>query len=584
MPVPFLWNTLTLIGFSRIVSVHEKEGCKSRPPPLNTVELLKVASQRLGLGPSTTMHIAERLYIQGYISYPRTESTRYPASFDLTSALVEQRNSSIWGAHVAALLERGFERPKAGHDAGDHPPITPMRGVNSGMLNGDDWRIYEYIARHFIATVSPDCKFLKKKVTFDIEGEIFHCSGKKLLSEGFTAVMPWLSLREDRDSMGNLEHVKSCLIKEVSLAEDKTSPPDYLTESELISLMEKHGIGTDASIPVHINNICERNYVTVDTQRRTLIPTHLGIALVHGYHRIDPEIVLPSVRAAIEKYIDLIAKGEVTYDVVVSHCLGVFFEKFKYFVSKISLMDELFEASFSPISKTAGSKLRTKCGKCKRYMIYIPLKPTRLHCPTCEETYSLPQNGTIKLYSEITCPLDNFELVLFSLGSGQKCFPLCPYCFNYPSLDGMKKGLGCNQCTHPTCSHSVIRYGITECPECEEGVLVLDPTSGPKWKADCNLCRYQVKFLEKIYKILPTDRHCDECGTALLEFNFNKLDSPLQGENTLFTGCIRCEALLYNMIEGGFSRIKHPMFSRGRGRRRGRGRGRGRRGRSRGSY
>ena len=67
--------------------------------------------------------------------------------------------------------------------------------------------------------------------------------------------------------------------------EKQTSPPDYLSEAELISLMEKHGIGTDASIPVHINNICERNYVTVSGGRR-LKPTTLGVVLVHGYQKV----------------------------------------------------------------------------------------------------------------------------------------------------------------------------------------------------------------------------------------------------------------------------------------------------------
>lgn len=67
--------------------------------------------------------------------------------------------------------------------------------------------------------------------------------------------------------------------------EKQTSPPDYLSEAELISLMEKHGIGTDASISTHINNICQRNYVTV-TQGRRLIPTALGVVLVHGYEKV----------------------------------------------------------------------------------------------------------------------------------------------------------------------------------------------------------------------------------------------------------------------------------------------------------
>ena len=44
---------------------------------------------------------------------------------------------------------------RKGHDAGDHPPITPMRCARQSELDGDNWRLYDYITRHFIATVRP---------------------------------------------------------------------------------------------------------------------------------------------------------------------------------------------------------------------------------------------------------------------------------------------------------------------------------------------------------------------------------------------------------------------------------------------
>jgi DNA topoisomerase IA len=97
-------------------------------------------------------------FFQGYISYPRTESTQYAENFDLKEVLRQQQNSGDWGAECRALLQAGLNKPRKGHDAGDHPPITPCRSANRGELDGDSFKLYDYITRHFIGTISPNCK------------------------------------------------------------------------------------------------------------------------------------------------------------------------------------------------------------------------------------------------------------------------------------------------------------------------------------------------------------------------------------------------------------------------------------------
>lgn len=261
--------------------------------PLNTVELLKVASKQLHMGPQQTMNNAEYLYTSGYISYPRTESSKYPEHYDIMEVLAPHSHHPVWGSYVRKLIEEGIAVPKSGVDAGDHPPITPMRVATEDELMGDAWRLYEYICRHFIASVSPDCKTIKSKAVFSIGKERFKVSGHRVSSPGFAEIMPWLLPKDDL--MPDLTSLPAQVpVESVKVAESYTSAPGYLTEAELIGLMEHNGIGTDASIPVHINNICTRNFCKVDPFSRVITPTKLGISLVHGYYRIDPELVLPA--------------------------------------------------------------------------------------------------------------------------------------------------------------------------------------------------------------------------------------------------------------------------------------------------
>ncbi|XP_064936988.1 DNA topoisomerase 3-beta-like isoform X2 [Musa acuminata AAA Group] len=577
-------------GTLKVTDISTKEESKSRPCGLNTVNMLKVASSALGFGPQMAMQLAERLYTQGFISYPRTESTAYPSSFDFRSALSAHLRNPIWGNDVQILLADGFCKPRMGSDAGDHPPITPMRSATEDMLGSDAWRLYQYICQHFIGSVSPDCKYTRTKIEFTSGGELFYCVGQHVISKGFTSIMPWMGVSEK--NLPQFKNGDKINILKVDLHEGTTSPPDYLSESELISLMEKNGIGTDASIPVHINNICERNYVQVNSGRR-LVPTALGTTLIRGYQRIDPDLCLPDIRSFIEQQITLIAKGKADHVRVVEHVLQQFMEKYSYFVKKIEDMDALFEAQFSPLADSG--RLLSKCGKCTRYMKYISSQPTRLYCITCEEVYHLPQNGTIKLYKELACPLDGFELLIFSMaGPDGKTFPLCPYCYNSPPFEGIDKlfgtlklgnsgkigkgaGMPCFLCPHPTCPHSLITQGVCACPECS-GTLVLDPVSAPKWRLCCNMCNCLVSLPQGAHRISTTGKRCPECDSTIIEVDFNKKTTVLSDGATLHEGCILCDELLHSLVE-----VKHgsSFFRRGRGRGRNRGRGR-HRGRGRG--
>ncbi|CAI5441973.1 unnamed protein product [Caenorhabditis angaria] len=585
----FFLDRIKAKNIAEVIDISKKEGRKEKPCALNTVELMRVASSSLGLSPATTMHVAESLYTQGYISYPRTETTAYPSSFDLVGTLRTQQSNRKWGDVVEQVLADGVKKPKSGVDKGDHPPITPMK-PNNGQLSGDMARIYDYVAQHFIATLMKPCIYEVTTVKIKCGEEMFTVQGKQMIDAGFTSVMTWMAVDEEsKIPQAILQKGAILNLKDADLSARETSPPGYLTESELISLMEKHGIGTDASIPVHINTITQRNYVTVESGRR-LVPTRLGQCLVRGYWRVDPDLVLPTMRAELETQLNLVASGKADYYEVKNHALKMFEIKFQYFVKNVPLVDTLFEASFTTLSDSG--KPFSKCGKCRRYMKLVQTKPQRLFCPTCQDTYSVPnfKDGVLRVIGDHKCPLDDFDLVYWQ-GAGGKLarnFTLCPFCYNNPPFEKMPQAGGCDVCPHPSCPNSINSMGICACLQNCGGVLLLDPQSHPKWRLACNKCPSVVGLFDGASKVkINTDKSCEECGSQFVKVNYKATGKNLIDGQSTWEGCIFCEAKdkfpesisLSHAYLSEEARLKSVQSGRGRGRGRG---GRGGRGRGRG--
>ena len=106
-----------------IVRLEEEVKRQRRPQALNTVTLLKAASKGLGMSPTAAMSAAEHLYTSGYISYPRTETSAYPPTFDLHAVLMEQANHPAWGRAAQYLLQSGrIDRP----EGGEVTPVYPL--------------------------------------------------------------------------------------------------------------------------------------------------------------------------------------------------------------------------------------------------------------------------------------------------------------------------------------------------------------------------------------------------------------------------------------------------------------------------
>ncbi|XP_061568007.1 DNA topoisomerase 3-alpha [Cololabis saira] len=320
-----------------VTSVTSKPKSKWRPVPLDTVELEKLASRKLRISAKETMKIAEKLYTQGFISYPRTETNIFPANLALGPLVEQQTHSPAWGTFAQRVLDQpGGPNPRQGKNSDQaHPPIHPTK--YAGALQGNEARLYEFIVRHFLACVSQDALGHETVVDIDIAREKFSTSGLMIIARNYLDVYPY-----DKWSAKVIpvyEQGSQFQPSAIEMLDGQTSPPQLLTEADLISLMEKHGIGTDATHADHIETIKSRMYVGLTADQRFL-PGELGMGLVEGYNSMGYEMSKPNLRAELEADLKLVSEGRKDKRSVLQHHIQKYKTVFIESVRKAKKLDE----------------------------------------------------------------------------------------------------------------------------------------------------------------------------------------------------------------------------------------------------
>lgn len=291
----------------QIIKLVKKPTSNWRPLPLTTVELQKDCSKFFRMSAKKALDVAEKLYNKGWISYPRTETDRFPAAMDLKIIIDKQKQSSKWGLYCEKLLNLEFRTPRAGnHDDKAHPPIHPVNFVDLSRLTSDEKTVYEYVVRRFLACCSDDARGEQTTITLKWGDELFTTNGLMVIAKNYLEIYTYHKW-ESSKKLPSFEEGEAVNITNGKLKEGKTTGPQHMTEPELIALMDLNGIGTDATMADHIEKIFNRKYVTQASQgsKDFIVPTVLGMGLIQGFDEIKFDNNISLSKPFIRKHLEI---------------------------------------------------------------------------------------------------------------------------------------------------------------------------------------------------------------------------------------------------------------------------------------
>ncbi len=478
----------------------ERKSRKQRPPaPFNTTSLQAAAASE-GITPARTMRLAESLYMDGLISYPRVDNTVYPSSLDL-KGVVKMLEGVPQFAPVAQQL---LKQPKLTATRGkqettDHPPIYPTGVADPDKLQPAEWKLYNLVARRFLATLMDAAEIEGTKVSFDVNGEPFNATGNVLAYPGFRAIYPY-GLRKD-EQLPALSQGDVCDVTDMHLDAKQTEPPARYSQGKLIQEMERLGLGTKSTRA----SIIERLYNVKYLKNDPIEPSQLGMAVIDALTQYAPHITSPDMTAELEGDMTKVSEGHETQDQVVKLSRALLASMMD---DLIDHKDDLGEAIADAVTADAKVGVCPKCGKDLVMKSSAKTRGSFIGCmgwPDCDVTYPVPSNVKVE-------PIEGEAGVCPECGAPRiKCKPFRSKAYEV--------------CVNPACPTNVEPdIVVGECAACAEagrhGDLIAHKSerTGKRFIRCSNYDDCGTSYpLPQRGELHATGETCPDCGAPMVE-------------------------------------------------------------------
>jgi DNA topoisomerase-1 len=306
-----------------VKSVTSRKSSSKPPTPYNTNSFQVDASSRLGITPKRAMDLAQDLYDDGFISYPRTDNTIYPDSLPLEKTIRSLVKIKDFAA-AAPILDKPLTPTQGKKFDAAHPPIYPTHALYPSALDGPKARVYELIVRRFLATFGEPMVTESTRADIEAGSETYFVRGKVVLDPGYAGIYTYA--RSADEEIPALEEGQQLAIEGAPWLVDKeTQPPARLSEAKLVQLMDEQGLGTKATRPDIIQKLYNRRYV----RNHPPEPTATGIAMYEAFKEYVPDMATSEMTASLEGEMDEIAEEKMTKDEVVEDSRKLVHKTFK---------------------------------------------------------------------------------------------------------------------------------------------------------------------------------------------------------------------------------------------------------------